>query len=312
MNQVQTTFRPWSGKKSMDGGRGRMGEIEGFDSSKMRNFPFSSFKLLGGMQIGIGGTCLLLGIVDLFLFLYLSEYDDETLSALTIASVPIWCGLWFIVTGAMGSCMSLQQKITLSYFRMTFIVLSVLCALLFAPVMFGIEVYIVVLRSDGAKSAYEWLIPLVIAFFALNEIICAVITAAIGCCCSSLKETKVRVLFTRQVDELSPRPEKRRLDTPEIFYADSRRQSHAPVHHAREIPAIGYVENWDEAEKHMARSPRKEQHQEQEPKPRIALVDDSPSANVTHYSRPPTYDGNKEIDPYRRLRQLSLPGVGTA
>lgn len=75
-------------------GRTRLAEIEGFDSSKMRNFPFSSFKLLGGMQIGIGGLCLLLGVIDLFLYLYVSRYDNETLSALTIASVPVWCGIW--------------------------------------------------------------------------------------------------------------------------------------------------------------------------------------------------------------------------
>ena len=78
---------------TMDG-RNRVSEIEGFDSSRMRNFPFSSFKLLGWLQIGIGGLCLLLGVIDLFLYLYVSNYDNQTLSALTISSVPVWCGLW--------------------------------------------------------------------------------------------------------------------------------------------------------------------------------------------------------------------------
>ena len=69
--------------------------IDGVDSSKINNFPYSSLKLLGGLQIGVGGACIILGIIDLFLFLYVSpDYKSSTLTALTIASVPIWCGLW--------------------------------------------------------------------------------------------------------------------------------------------------------------------------------------------------------------------------
>ena len=69
--------------------------IDGVDSSKIRNFPYSSLKLLGGLQIGVGGTCIILGLIDLFLFLYVSpDYKSSTLTALTIASLPIWCGLW--------------------------------------------------------------------------------------------------------------------------------------------------------------------------------------------------------------------------
>ena len=69
--------------------------IEGLDTSKLQNFPYSSLKLLGGLQMGIGGACIVLGIIDLFLFLYVSpDYGSSTLTALTIASVPIWCGLW--------------------------------------------------------------------------------------------------------------------------------------------------------------------------------------------------------------------------
>ena len=74
--------------------RRRVAEIDGIDSSKMRQFPFSSFKLLGGLQIGLGAICLILGITDLFVYLYVANADNETLTALTIASVPIWCGLW--------------------------------------------------------------------------------------------------------------------------------------------------------------------------------------------------------------------------
>lgn len=75
-------------------------EIHGVDSSKVKNFPFSSFKLLGALQIGVGVICILLGVVDLFLFLYTSgHYENDTLKALSIACVPVWCGLWVNMFG---------------------------------------------------------------------------------------------------------------------------------------------------------------------------------------------------------------------
>lgn len=290
--------------KRMNTTRTGIAEIDGMDSSKVKNFPFSSFKLLGAMQIGIGVICLLLGIVDLFLFLYtMTHYDDDTLKALTIACVPVWCGLWFIVAGSMGSCMSLQHKTTLTYFKMTFLVLSVLCCVLFAPVLFVVEVYIVILRNDGSESAYEWLIPMVIAFFTLNEMVCALITASICCCCSPLNQAKVRVLYTRHLDEYNePRQEKTRLDTPEIFYTESSRydkmQGHAPVHSGRrENPASDY-DHWDEKQEPVS---RRQPQQE----PRVAMTSSSPAP--IQYSRPPTYEKNT-AQSYRRMKQLALPG----
>ncbi|XP_052230695.1 uncharacterized protein LOC127844477 isoform X2 [Dreissena polymorpha] len=301
--------------------RRRVAEIEGIDSSKMGHFPFSSFKLLGGLQIGIGAVCLILGIVDLLVFLYVSHFDNETLSALTIASVPIWCGLWFIVAGSMGGCMSLEQKTTLSYFKMTFMILSVLCALLFGPALFAIEVYMVVLRKEGNTiSAAEWLIPMVIAFFALNEIIVAVITAAICCCCSPLKQAKVRVLYTGHLDEMGHHPEKHRLVTPEIFYTDSSRLERAQKSPAyaprREQPQQQSYDAWEE-DRAKSQPPRATLDV---PQPRHvqaprASIDDTDNGPLTHYSRPPTYEGNPQnnsINSYRRLRQLTIPGVGTA
>ncbi|XP_045208390.2 uncharacterized protein LOC123560208 isoform X2 [Mercenaria mercenaria] len=282
--------------------------IDGLDSSKVKNFPFSSFKLLGALQIGIGVLCILLGIVDLFLFLYTSShYENDTLKALTIACVPVWCGLWFIVAGSMGSCMSLQQKTTLTYFKMTFLVLSVLCCILFGPALFGVEVYIVFLRTDGSISAHEWLIPLLIAFFTLNEIVIALITSCICCCCSPLNQAKVRVLYTRHLDEVNEqRPEKYRLDTPEIFttehsrlekthkHASAHHESHAPVHHGRRESHVTDYDHWDEKQQPVSSR-----------QPRVAMTSDSPP--LTHYSRPPTYEGNT-AQSYRRMKQLALPG----
>ena len=119
----------------------------------------------------------------------------------------------------------------------------------------------------------------------------------------------MRVLYTKHVDEWSgDRPEKRRLESPEIFYVDSARQSRAPVYHGgrRDTHHVPY-DNWDEGNQgNSYRGARQQQ-------PRISVVEtDSPNAQVTRYSRPPTYDATQDVSSFRRLRQLSLPGVGTA
>lgn len=102
LNELQRGYRPShtqhttsiSTPRKMDT-HARVGEIDGIDSSKMKNFPYSSFKLLGGLQMGIGALCLLLGVTDVLLFLYTSShYNDDTLNSLTIACVPVWSGLW--------------------------------------------------------------------------------------------------------------------------------------------------------------------------------------------------------------------------
>ena len=77
------------------GNRKKTSEIQGVDGSKIKNFPFSSLRLLGFLQIGIGVTCLVLGIADLFLYLYVDpDYNNDTMTSLTIACLPVWCGLW--------------------------------------------------------------------------------------------------------------------------------------------------------------------------------------------------------------------------
>ncbi|KAL4228931.1 hypothetical protein ACF0H5_011971 [Mactra antiquata] len=303
-------------QQTMDG-HSRMAEIDGLDSSKVKHFPFSSFKLLGALQIGLGVVCVLLGVVDLFLFLYAStHYDDDTLKALTIASIPVWCGLWFIVAGAMGSCMSLQQKTTLSYFKMTFLVLSVLCSVLFGPALVTVEAVICVMRTEDSEAAFEWLIPLIIAFVAFNEIILALITACICCCCSPLNQAKVRVLYTRKLDELvEPRsePEKHRLDTPEIFYTDSSRAEKANltqhyVYNRRDTYPTEY-DHWDEKQSNRRPEPVQRLAIEPPPEesPRKPRVVTSDSPVMTHYSRPPTYEGNAAHS-YRRMNKFALPG----
>ena len=76
----------------------RYTEVEGVETTDIENFPYSAIKALGAVQIGLGATCLVLGLLDIILYLFLDDENsmtgDTTLMTLTIASSPIWCGLW--------------------------------------------------------------------------------------------------------------------------------------------------------------------------------------------------------------------------
>lgn len=79
--------------------------IEGVDVGKVKNFPFSALKTLGSIQIGIGGICIALGLIDfLMLIFFENEFipdpalkDSEVyakVDTLTKTFSPVWCGIW--------------------------------------------------------------------------------------------------------------------------------------------------------------------------------------------------------------------------
>lgn len=83
--------------------------IEGVDIGKVKNFPFSALKTLGSIQIGVGGICITLGLID---FLMLIFFEDKFISdpalketseyakvdTLTKTFSPVWCGIWVRIT----------------------------------------------------------------------------------------------------------------------------------------------------------------------------------------------------------------------
>eukprot|EP00105_Crassostrea_gigas_P004552 XP_011417792.1 PREDICTED: uncharacterized protein LOC105321234 isoform X1 [Crassostrea gigas] len=183
----------------------RYTEIDGVETTDIENFPYSAIKALGAVQIGLGVTCLVLGLLDVFLYLFMDDDQlatagDSTLMTLTIASSPIWCGLWFGVTGCMAACMNKRNKSNLYYFKMTFLVLSILCSALFAPVCFIINIAMAILRHELEPTSYRWMVPILVAFFAFNELVFAIASASICCCCAPIRTTQVRVIVARQVD----------------------------------------------------------------------------------------------------------------
>ncbi|XP_061169967.1 uncharacterized protein LOC133179191 [Saccostrea echinata] len=183
----------------------RYTEIDGVETTDIENFPYSAIKALGAVQIGLGVTCLVLGLLDIFLYLFLDDESvlagDTTLTTLTIASSPIWCGLWFSVAGCMAACMNKRNKSNLNYFKMTFLVLSILCSALFAPVCCILNIVMAILRHELEPDSYRWMVPILIAFFSFNELIFAIASASICCCCAPIRTTQIRVVMARQVTD---------------------------------------------------------------------------------------------------------------
>ncbi|OWF35015.1 uncharacterized protein LOC110443460 [Mizuhopecten yessoensis] len=195
----------------------RVMEVEGVDTSKIEDFPLSGIKVVGSVQIALGAICITLGLVDILMFVF--EDQDKlfattatpispelqqarsTLMSLTISSAPIWCGLWFCVAGAMAACMSQRNKSTLNYFKLTFLVLSIMNAAIFGPVCMTITTVVSVMRHTMEAETYRWLIPILTAFFSFNEIAFAIMSASICCCCSPLRTNRVKVLLATQRED---------------------------------------------------------------------------------------------------------------
>ncbi|XP_046555866.1 uncharacterized protein LOC124265118 [Haliotis rubra] len=136
-------------------------EVQGIERKQADKFPYSGIRVLGAVQTGIGVSCALLGGLDLALTLTSRDAERqtasavaasltvyETLVALTIAACPLWCGMWFIIAGAIGTCVSRVRAHSLLFFRNTFLTLSVLCAALFGPACLAVTCIEAVLVSS--------------------------------------------------------------------------------------------------------------------------------------------------------------------
>ncbi|XP_076092283.1 uncharacterized protein LOC143063788 [Mytilus galloprovincialis] len=181
-------------------------QFEGFDVDSLEKFPFSGIKVIGAIHVGLGVTCMILGVVNIVTYVVMDEsptYTDKDLNdkqelamQITVSSTPMWCGIWFCMCGTMALNISRQKKSSVYCFKMSFLILSILCSALFGPACACVNAYEALLRHGLNSSDYKWLVPLLIAFFAFNEIIVSIISAIACCCCATLKETKVRVLLT--------------------------------------------------------------------------------------------------------------------
>ncbi|KAK3585069.1 hypothetical protein CHS0354_004254 [Potamilus streckersoni] len=100
--------------------------------------------------------------------------------------------------------------------KVTFLILCILCAVVFGPACCAIEAVIAVGRTQNSSDTYQWFLPMLISFFAFNEIIFALIASAICCCCSPVNQARVHVVIAKQSNNYNDL-EKRPLDSPEVY-----------------------------------------------------------------------------------------------
>ncbi|CAC5357513.1 unnamed protein product [Mytilus coruscus] len=181
-----------------------MREVEGVEVKKLENFPFSAMKVLGGIQIGLGVACMFLGIVDLIMFVIIGESElltaqvaleaNKTAKQLTISSTGLWCGLWKF---ADDKCFVLNVKTcsTVVEFKPNARIETTIGFI--TPLRRNVAEESVdgVNREKLFKTNLNWMVPLLVAFFAFVEIAIAILSSAVSCCCSAVSEAKVRVFI---------------------------------------------------------------------------------------------------------------------
>ena len=79
-------------------------EVEGVDINTFRGFPFSGIKVIGGIHVGLGVTCICIGLVNVVTYVIVNEspsFVDDDLKKkqkltthLATSATPIWCGIW--------------------------------------------------------------------------------------------------------------------------------------------------------------------------------------------------------------------------
>ncbi|XP_076109435.1 uncharacterized protein LOC143078459 [Mytilus galloprovincialis] len=174
------------------------------DQSSQRTYPVRTFKVFGGIQIGLGIIleiiCLIAVVTDA---MGIQNYHDcllhneqlhndssnywscrkykksEELFLFDIVCI-ICCG-WFVLTGVLPMCMSRKRQSSWRSLKIGFMVCSIIGASIFCTTVIILGVNGVLFRLFfGANPILSAFITLI----ALVETIVAIVTASFCCCCS--------------------------------------------------------------------------------------------------------------------------------
>ncbi|RUS74721.1 hypothetical protein EGW08_017517 [Elysia chlorotica] len=130
-----------------------MMQVQGVARAQHDSFPYSGMRVLGTFHICCGAAIFAFGVLDLVITM--TSYDTDKLKygddydrivSFTVASSPVWCGMWKIV----------------------FMVLSILCAALFGPACAVLNGLIAILRHSLDSKDYQWLLALLICFLSVD------------------------------------------------------------------------------------------------------------------------------------------------
>lgn len=206
-----------------------MMQVQGVARAQHDTFPYSGMRVLGTFHVCCGATIFFLGVLDLAITMSSYEKDKikygedyDIIVSLTVASSPLWCGMWFAVTGAIGTCITRERAYTLHFFKIVFLTLAILCAALFGPACMVLNGMIAFLRQNLFPKDYQWLLSLLIAFLTIVEIAMAIASASVACCCAHVRGTQVHVLVnTNKADKQSQDPGNNSDDNPTRWSSQS-------------------------------------------------------------------------------------------
>ncbi|VDI74779.1 Hypothetical predicted protein [Mytilus galloprovincialis] len=172
-------------------------------------FPVRTFKVFGGVQIGLGvllGILSLIGVIldiiawnkyddcrnkynyydgynDHYLMCRRYYDDDHVLFAFDITCLI--CSGWYIVTGFLPMCMSKKREASWQCLKTGFMVCSIVGASVFVPTMFSLGVVGSVIRGNNNSKAV--VLSAFMAVLTFAEVVVAIIAASFCCCCSALR-----------------------------------------------------------------------------------------------------------------------------
>ncbi|VDI55820.1 Hypothetical predicted protein [Mytilus galloprovincialis] len=142
-------------------------------------FPVRTFKVFGGVQIGLG---VLLGILSL-----IGVISDKIAKNNTRFSFDMTCFIcsgWHIFTGCLPMCMSKMREKRWTCLKTGFIVCSIIGASIFIPAMLSLGVFFNIIIIGNQDSKAE-ILSVFMAVLSFAEVVVAIIASSFCCCCST-------------------------------------------------------------------------------------------------------------------------------
>lgn len=172
-----------------------------------RSLGVDKLKLFGGIHIGIGVACMIACTVGLITnmkrkdsccydysctndYSYNSDYSPNRKcrghTTIMILYVTCLClSLWYLLTGMIPLCMTDSRKPRWKCLKITFLVFSIISAVVFSPAMLSIgllSIFIIILENNGDILT----VSAIIDACAVIEMIVAITSATYCCCCSEM------------------------------------------------------------------------------------------------------------------------------
>ncbi|XP_063399477.1 uncharacterized protein LOC134684126 [Mytilus trossulus] len=189
------------------------------DNGVNRDYPMTTLRAFGGLHIGIGILCAILGIavfiidnVNMSKDCYIDnngsyidnngtahdekECENQVSSAQTFFVYDIICFLfsgWFIITGSFPFCMTQRRQSSWRCLKITFMVCNIVAATLFVPGVFSFRVFGAVVRVEPRTDTV--VLSSFIAVLGAFDWILAIAAASYCCCCTSWDDTDKSVVY---------------------------------------------------------------------------------------------------------------------